>query len=297
MILDGYANGRIQYAEAIYLFTLHKDVAGRYFFPDYFQTVFADKLNPVGLLNTPISLNDAQNLRPWKALILYWDVFGFAQGLLICTLYKSTFTEHFVSDMLIGREEDFPDDVLANIRQEYEGKQVSKLAYAALQKRLGHKARAHMKNPTDINKDVQAVKERITEYKFTPELNEILDKIADELAAGGDKFDQAASLKHLRTFFEKLHEQVGTSLRNAKSDIKDRGDLSKFGQAIDYLERNTVLTPKMKELPRSLYGILSNEGVHAFKSEKEYVRLCRNMVIEYAIVLFYELDVNARPKV
>jgi hypothetical protein len=35
---------------------------------------------------------------------------------------------------------------------------------------------------------------------------------------------------------------------------------------------------------------LSNEGVHAIKSEREYVRLCRNMVAEFALVLFFELE-------
>ena len=59
---------------------------------------------------------------------------------------------------------------------------------------------------------------------------------------------------------------------------------------IDYLQRKEVLTNKMQALGRALYGVLSNEGVHAIKAEREYVRLCRNMVTEYALVLFYELE-------
>ena len=59
---------------------------------------------------------------------------------------------------------------------------------------------------------------------------------------------------------------------------------------LDFLERHGVLTDKMKELSKALYGVLSNEGVHAITSRRDYVRLFRNMVIEYAIVLFHELD-------
>jgi hypothetical protein len=37
-------------------------------------------------------------------------------------------------------------------------------------------------------------------------------------------------------------------------------------------------------------GFFSEEGAHALKSDREYVRLCRNMIAEYALILFFELD-------
>jgi hypothetical protein len=70
----------------------------------------------------------------------------------------------------------------------------------------------------------------------------------------------------------------------------DGADLTKCQQAIDYLERRGVLTDRMKALGRALYGVLSEEGVHALKADPEYVRLCRNMIAEYALVLFFELE-------
>jgi hypothetical protein len=45
-----------------------------------------------------------------------------------------------------------------------------------------------------------------------------------------------------------------------------------------------------KALGRALYGVLSEEGVHALRADPEYVRLCRNMIAEYALVLFFELE-------
>jgi hypothetical protein len=44
----------------------------------------------------------------------------------------------------------------------------------------------------------------------------------------------------------------------------------------------------MKALGRALYGVHSEEGVHALKADPEYVWLCRNMIAEYALVLFFE---------
>jgi hypothetical protein len=148
-----------------------------------------------------------------------------------------------------------------------------------------------IRNPPDLNRDIAEVRKRVSAYQFTEDLNEVLGKVEDGLAAGGDQYDQAAMLKHLRTFYEKLHEQVGLKLRAEKVPVAlDGADLTKCQQAIDYLERGGVLTDKMKALGRALYGVLSEEGVHALKADPEYVRLCRNMIAEYALVLFFELE-------
>ena len=133
------------------------------------------------------------------------------------------------------------------------------------------------------------VKRRVSEYNFGEELNSLLDKVEASLDTG-DNFDQAAMLKHLRTFFEHLHQQAGQRLRKDLPETIDETPLTKCGQAIEYLQRKDVLTEKMQSLGKAIYGVLSNEGVHAIKSEREYVRLCRNMVAEYALVLFFELE-------
>jgi len=148
-----------------------------------------------------------------------------------------------------------------------------------------------IQNPSDVNRDIAEVKRRISEYSFNPDLNEVLDKVESALAAEGDQFDQAASLKHLRTFFEKLHEQAGLRIRAEKVPLSaDATDFTKCQQVIDYLERHDVLTDKMKALGRALYGVLSEEGVHSLKADREYVRFCRNWIAEYALVIFFELE-------
>lgn len=156
--------------------------------------------------------------------------------------------------------------------------------------RLKKEIAARRQIPTDLNTDVQTVRAKISAYSFGDDLNSLLQKVDDEMADDGDPFDQAAILKHLRTFFEKLHEQAGTKLRTERPETVDQTPLGSCGQALDFLRRKDVLTGKMVDLGKALYGVLSNEGVHAIKSEREYVRLCRNMVVEYALALFFELD-------
>ena len=45
-------------------------------------------------------------------------------------------------------------------------------------------------------------------------------------------------------------------------------------------------------LARGQYEALSDDefGVHALKATRDYTRLCRNMVVEYAVTLFFELE-------
>lgn len=156
--------------------------------------------------------------------------------------------------------------------------------------RLTQKAAELSRVPQELNRDVAQLKTRVSSYSFPSDLIDLLDKVESGIAAGGDAFDQAAMIGHLRSFFESLHSHVGNRLRTEKPATLDGTDLTKCGQAIDYLHRKVVLTDEMRTLGRGLYAVLSGHGVHAISAEREYVRLCRNMVVEYGLVLFYELE-------
>lgn len=166
-------------------------------------------------------------------------------------------------------------------------------------RQLSRKADFLIEQPTEVNRDVESLKKRVADYGFPGELNELLSKIDEGLRTNQDGFDEAGTLKHIRTFAEELHKRCVTTLREkcpetqfkvGNPNSEDRTPLDKHQHVIEFLERHGVLTDKMKKLSEALYGILSNEGVHAITARREYVRLCRNMVIEYALVLFHEMD-------
>ncbi len=144
-------------------------------------------------------------------------------------------------------------------------------------------------NEAELSADVGELKQTVRDFGFSAELNETLAKVEAGIGSG-DEFDQAALLKHLRTFFEQFHREAGEELRRKKPAAIDGTPLDKCGQAIDYLARKSVLTDKMQALGRALYGVLSNEGVHKLKAEREYVRLCWNIVVEYSKVVLFELE-------
>jgi hypothetical protein len=147
-------------------------------------------------------------------------------------------------------------------------------------------------DPPGMSDDLESLKRSIRSYGFGDELNEALEKIDAELQKSTDAFDQAATMKHIRSFFEQLHLCIAKELMARKPAASDGTPLHQCGNAIDYLERKHVITSKVKDLGRCLYGILSDRdyGVHALKAKRDYTRMSRNMIVEYAVMLFFELD-------
>jgi hypothetical protein len=233
-------------------------------------------------------LNDSPAARMIDFL---WKLFGFA-SFRTAPLQGPTrqLFDNYLYDELRERPDQFSDDdlrflTLANQFGEYAGG----LARKVQTSRVAGKAGRLKQSPEELSRDVAEVRKQVSLYKFNDDLNGLLDKV-EECLGIGDSFDQAAMLKHLRTFFEKLHEDIGKTLRQAKPATVGNAPLGNFSQAINFLQRHDLVTLKMEALGKAIYGVLSNEGVHAIKAEREYVRLCRNMVAEYALVLFFELN-------
>jgi hypothetical protein len=200
----------------------------------------------------------------------------------------------FILNRLTNHPEEFTRDDLQALLKQF-GRAEHPLRLAALNVLAQHVvtfAERVTAEPPGLSRDIESLKKSIREYGFSPELNEVLEKVDQELEKSADAFDQLATMKHIRSFFEKLHESIAKALQAAKPMVGNGTPLDKCQQAIDYLERKNVITEKIKNLGRCLYGILSDGdfGVHALKASRDYTRLCRNMVVEYAVTLFFELD-------
>jgi hypothetical protein len=59
---------------------------------------------------------------------------------------------------------------------------------------------------------------------------------------------------------------------------------------IAFLKKRGYLSSQEEKLVSGLHAIMSEEGVHPLIAEREYVRLLRNMVIEYGLLLMSILE-------
>jgi hypothetical protein len=64
----------------------------------------------------------------------------------------------------------------------------------------------------------------------------------------------------------------------------------KWGDTLNYLRNNDVLTKQEEALVAPLYTLMRDAGVHPLIAEREYARLMRNMSIEYGLLLLTKLD-------
>ena len=227
-------------------------------------------------------------------LSVEWNLRSVSQFIRSHQCGITTIIEQFILERLTDHPDDFSHADLHTLLQHFQRHDhpIRIATLDVLENYVASFTERIAAEPPGMSRDVESLKQSIRNYGFNPDLNAILQKIDDELQQAADAFDQAATMKHIRSFFEELHENIGKELQTQKPNIGNGTPLDKCGQAIDYLERKQVITGKFKDLARCLYAILSDGeyGVHALKANRDYTRLCRNMVVEYAVTLFFELE-------
>ena len=195
-----------------------------------------------------------------------------------------------LEDVLRECPERFSRDDLFDISIHRRGESVAKVAAELYERCIKSVADRLLAEPAGLSETTEELKLAIRDLAFNSDLNEALSKVEVDMAKAGDDFDQKSLIVHLRTFYEKLHQAVGKELASKRPDLADSTVLSEFGNALRYLRQNDVITVKLEEYAGKLYGVLSNEGTHKLKAEREYVRFAWLSVIGYGRILLFELD-------
>jgi hypothetical protein len=138
----------------------------------------------------------------------------------------------------------------------------------------------------EVNQDKTAVETYLHQFGFTPSLVDTLNEAERLYHLQGTPFDSKNSLGHLRSFLENVQKEAMPRVH-----AKYGGNLSlDWGGGLAYLAKNDVLSKAEELFVMSLYRLISDEGVHPLIAQREYVRLARNMVIEYALLFLTKMD-------
>jgi len=144
-------------------------------------------------------------------------------------------------------------------------------------------------NP-EINADKEKVTEKINRFGFSDELSGALNKI-DEYYwnTTSDKFDWAMANSLLRTFLTQLLKEISREISGKTGDkiIMGKSELNSFKS---YIKKQLLLDDEENKLINALIGITNSEGAHTLITEKEYSRLCKNMIIELSLLLMSKLE-------
>lgn len=142
-----------------------------------------------------------------------------------------------------------------------------------------------------INQDREKVKEFITDFGLSSELNMALEKIDEYYwRPTSDEFDYSAAIGKLREFLSKLIEEICGKIQEVTQDYyKEYEGKTPIAKQRKYIKKHLKLEKENKLLD-GLVDVINSTGSHHLISEKEYFRLTKNMTIEISLLLFTKLN-------
>jgi hypothetical protein len=139
----------------------------------------------------------------------------------------------------------------------------------------------------EINQDKYVVQGFLTKLGFSEPLIASLNEAERLNHSTASPFELKSSMGHLRSFMEHLHsESIPTICASKKVSSPE----AKWGNLLFFLRENDVISKAEEHFLSGLFVLISDEAVHPIIAEREYARLARNMVIEYAVLFLRRLD-------
>ncbi|UCC79847.1 MAG: hypothetical protein JSW64_00400 [Candidatus Zixiibacteriota bacterium] len=138
-------------------------------------------------------------------------------------------------------------------------------------------------NP-EINKDKIALLKKMEELKFPKVALNCIEKVDSIYSGNPDEFDFKSCLGHLRSFFEEIFLELKNKIEKITGS-KYMGLPKKFNDMNSYLKKVNFINEKELAFYQKFYDLVSTEGVHSFTSTREYVRICKNVIIEISLLL------------
>jgi hypothetical protein len=138
----------------------------------------------------------------------------------------------------------------------------------------------------EVNQDKDAVRSYLQQLGFPERLGRSLDEAERLYHTKGNEFSLKASMGLLRSFLEDLQKEILPAVHARFGGKVPR----RWGEGLQYLRANGVLSQAEEAFAASLYTLMSDEAVHPIVADREYARLFRNVVIEYALLFLSKLN-------
>jgi hypothetical protein len=140
----------------------------------------------------------------------------------------------------------------------------------------------------EVNQDKYAVEGFLEKFGFSGPLLTALNEAEKLNSSGATELELKSSMGHLRSFLEHLHSEAIPQIQKKKSTAPPADD--KWGTQLTYLRVNDFLSKQEEQFVGGLYAVISDEAVHPLIARREYARLSRNVLIEYALLFLRKLE-------
>lgn len=139
----------------------------------------------------------------------------------------------------------------------------------------------------EVESDLVRVGSYLKNLGFDALLQKALDQAEKEFRPDATGFELKTCMGHLRSFLEQLHAQACAAIATENTSVTE---YNKWGLTLAFLKKHRFLSSQEEKLVCGIHAIMSEDGVHPLIAEREYVRLLRNMVIEYGLLFMSILD-------
>ena len=161
---------------------------------------------------------------------------------------------------------------------------ISRIRYLRLRSELLEEG-----NP-EINSDQVALGGRLDRLNLGADLRDALHAIDRKARLAVDPTDFQSCMTLSRSFLDNFIERATTIVEAKTGQPVPTLDRPSFHAQCKYLRQADVITDKEHEVLRTLYGYASTEGAHALGSGPEQVRVMKNTVIEWTLMISGRLE-------
>jgi hypothetical protein len=140
----------------------------------------------------------------------------------------------------------------------------------------------------EINQDKYVVESFLEKFGFSKPLLTALNEAEKLNSPSATALELKSSMGHLRSFLEQIHAEAVPQIGSLKK-IGPPAD-AKWGTLLAHLSINNFLSSQEAKFVAGLYVLISDEAVHPLIAKREYARLTRNVVIEYALLFLRKLE-------
>lgn len=177
-----------------------------------------------------------------------------------------------------------PSDQLAGLRElgvvlERVERTIGRIRYLRLKAELLEGV-----NP-EINTDKQVLVSRMEQLGFRKQIMEAMEELDRKVHEAGKPLDFKACMDLARTIFEEIVEDAGRKAAAVKNHSLPPAGSSNFQPWYQLLVNVGALSGKEGDVLQKLYNFLSTEGAHQLESAPEQVRVAKNTVIEWGLLV------------
>ena len=142
-----------------------------------------------------------------------------------------------------------------------------------------------VENP-EINTNRRELVSRFESLNFSPKLIAAIDAVERKIREAVNDLDFRGCMDLMRLVFEETFEESAKRIESKVGSPAPTGPkLSNFQPFKQYLQNARLLSEKEAEVVQKLYNYMSQEGSHSLSSAPEQLRVTKNTIIEWSLML------------